>query len=652
LWSGATAVVARLLTTNTYDQGKPDGQDYHLVTTSVSGAETTATPPVVLDPVTTTTGYAPAAAGDTSGWVVRKPTSVTLTAAGASVTSNVKYDSGGRAIEARKPGSSGSDALTSKAVFFTAGTNAADAACGNRPEWAGQACVTLAAGAITGVDASRMGTAFPVKRVTGYSRYGTPTVVTETGTGPVSGSTQTWTRTTTTTLDAAERVAEVAITGTNLPAGGSVDKVITDYDPSTGQAVASRSVNGSGTTTGTVSRQLDVLGRTVKYTDVTGAYATSSYDRYGQPLTYAEFTAGAVSIGSRDFTYDRAIEPRGLLTKVHDSVAGDISATYGPDGQILTEDLPGGIRVTTTYDPSVSPLSRIYTRVSDGQMLGSSVITENTKGKWASHATTAATSQYTYDAFGRLTDVQQTTAVTNVCTWRHYAFTDRAARTSKATKSTVGGCGPVAGGMGTPDSTFSYSYDSADRLVSDTSTASSPWSYDPLGRMTAARSSLDNTVTMSSAYWDNDKVHTQTISGVGTQTWALDPLGRFNTSTFTPTTGPGGTTKTNHYTGDGDNPAWIGESATDPTSVTRYVTGIDGRLAVSTSKTGDRVLQLVDLHGDVTGTLTLDAAGAITTLAYTASDEYGIPLDLNTGGVSARIRKLVGGPGGSDVAEP
>jgi len=88
------------------------------------------------------------------------------------------------------------------------------------------------------------------------------------------------------------------------------------------------------------------------------------------------------------------------------------------------------------------------------------------------------------------------------------------------------------------------------------------------------------------------------------------------------------------------------------TSVTRYVTGIDGRLAVSTSKTGDRVLQLVDLHGDVTGTLTLDAAGAITTLAYTASDEYGIPLDLNTGGVSARIRKLVGGPGGSDVAEP
>ena len=648
LWSGPNQVVARLLTTNTYDQGKPDGQEYHLVTTSVTGAETTATPPVVLDPVTTTTSYAPAAAGDTSGWVVRKPTSVTLTAAGTSVTSTVKYDSAGRAIEARKPGSTGADALTTKAVYWTAGANTADAGCGDRPEWAGQACVPLAVGAITGVDATRMGTALPVKRVNGYSRYGTPTVVTESGTGPVSGISQTWTRTTTTTVDLAERVTSVAITGTNLPTGGSVDKVVTDYDPATGQAVANRSVNGSGTTTGTISRQLDVLGRTVKYTDATGAYAASSYDQYGQPKTYAEFTASGVSIGSRDFTYDRAIEPRGLLTKVHDSVAGDITATYGPDGQILTQDLPGGIRVTTTYDPSVSPLSRIYTRISDGQPLGSSVITENTKGKWATHATTAASSSYTYDAFGRLTDVQQTTAVTNICTWRHYGFTDRAARTSKATKTSNAGCAPVSGGIGTPDSTIGYTYDSADRLVSDTSTATSPWTYDPLGRITSARSSLNPALTLASTYWDNDKIHTQTIAGVGTQSWTLDPLGRFNTSTSSPAVGPGVTTvKTNHYTGDGDNPAWIGESATDPNVVTRYVTGIDGRLALSTSKTGDPVLQMVDLHGDVMGTLTLDTAGSISTISYTATDEYGTPLDLNTGGVSANAPPRYGWLGGA-----
>ena len=87
---------------------------------------------------------------------------------------------------------------------------------------------------------------------------------------------------------------------------------------------------------------------------------------------------------------------------------------------------------------------------------------------------------------------------------------------------------------------------------------------------------------------------------MGTQSWTLDPLGRFNTCTFTPQVGPGVTTvKTNHYTGDGDNPAWSGGSATDPNVVTRHVTGIDGRLALSTSKTGDRIVHSVFGAGTV-----------------------------------------------------
>ncbi|MFZ1617556.1 MAG: hypothetical protein WAT41_09435 [Flavobacteriales bacterium] len=135
---------------------------------------------------------------------------------------------------------------------------------------------------------------------------------------------------------------------------------------------------------------------------------------------------------------------------------------------------------------------------------------------------------------------------------------------------------------------------------------------------------------------------------MGTQSWTLDPLGRFNTCTFTPQVGPGVTTvKTNHYTGDGDNPAWIGESATDPNVVTRHVTGIDGRLALSTSKTGDRIVHLVDLHADVMGTVKLDATGTITTISYTATDEYGTPLDLNTGGVSANAPPRYGWLGGA-----
>ena len=60
--------------------------------------------------------------------------------------------------------------------------------------------------------------------------------------------------------------------------------------------------------------------------------------------------------------------------------------------------------------------------------------------------------------------------------------------------------------------------------------------------MTAARSSLNPATTLISSYFDNDKVRTQTVAGVGTQTWTLDPIGRFSAYTFTPQVGPGGST--------------------------------------------------------------------------------------------------------------
>ena len=37
--------------------------------------------------------------------------------------------------------------------------------------------------------------------------------------------------------------------------------------------------------------------------------------------------------------------------------------------------------------------------------------------------------------------------------------------------------------------------------------------------------------------------------------------------------------------------------------VTRYVDGLDGDLAVSTGKTGGVVVQVSDLHGDITATV-------------------------------------------------
>ena len=633
----------RLNSRNTYDEAKPDAQVYHLATTSTTSAQTVDfpdDPTKALDAVTTRTSYAPTPQlGGESGWKLRKSTAVSVGEGAAAVTSYVKYDANGRTLESRRPSVAGVADWGTQTLYYTAGPNPSDAACGNRPEWAGQPCVTRPTGQIAGADTTRMGTTLPSKRVEVYSRYGTAVKVSETATGP--GATQ---RTTTTTLDAAERTETTAIAVT---AGGqaaqAVETVTTVYDSASGHAVESKTAKGS------VKRTLDVLGRTLTYTDASGASATSTYDRFGQPKTYSEKDKTGASVGSRTFSYDRNLDPRGFLTSVNDSVAGTVSATYGPDGQVLTQTMPGGVNLQIGYDATRTPTTRTYTTGSGG-VIATSAVTVNTKGKWASHATTASTSSYAYDPVGRLTGAQQT--VNGVCTWRQYDFNARSDRTAKRTKSMAKGvaCPGLDTAMGTPTQSVGYTYDSADRLVADTSTGMSPWAYDGLGRMTAMRSVLDPNVTVKATYFDNDRLASQTIDGVATMTWTLDPLGRFDKHTNSPV---GGTavTKQNHYTDDGDSPSWIHENTADPDAITRYVDGPDGQLALSTSKTGGRVLNLVDLHGDVMATLPVadGAAGTanIGQLSFRATDEFGVPLDLNSGGVSANAPPRYGYLGGA-----
>ncbi len=96
-------------------------------------------------------------------------------------------------------------------------------------------------------------------------------------------------------------------------------------------------------------------------------------------------------------------------------------------------------------------------------------------------------------------------------------------------------------------------------------------------------------------------------------------------------------TKVSHYATDSDEPAWVLEDSTLPSDVTRYVSGVEGDLAITTTLTGGRVIHLVDLHGDVVGTLPL--ANSTTTptwagLKYFRADEFGVPINLGSGAPS------------------
>ncbi|MBW0254839.1 DNRLRE domain-containing protein [Cellulomonas sp. PS-H5] len=642
LANDANAVVTmHAITRYSYDEGAPDGMKYHLPTTVTAGGLLVGADidgGAVQDPVVTVNDYNPvdgsAALSPQSGWVHKQPTRVIVNPGRADeLRSSVLYDPFGRPLKSVKPGSSGNDAATTLTVLYSASPNASEPACGGRPEWAGQPCVTRAAGAVTGHDASRMSTVLPEKRVLGYNRFGSPTVVTETASGPVDGSVASVTRTTTTTYDAADRVIAVAVSATGGAAGTAIERTGTVYDALTGDVLETTSLDSNGAVTASIRRSFDELGRLTSYTDADGATTTTTYDRFGATTASTQVIAGRTL--TTTYEYDREIEPRGFVTSVTDPVAGEISATWGPDGQMESEILPGGIELEIDYDAARVPVSRTYRKLAQpfsedqaSNIIWADTVVENHRGQWIRHEASTGTLNYAYDGLGRLITVNDTEAATASCTTRVYGFagSDRSTRTQFATATgDPGATCPTA----TPETIVAY--DSADRLQGIAG-QDAQWSYDPFGRVTALPI---GSALLRNEFYVNDLVRSQTIEGESRQTWSLDPTQRRTTMLREKWNGGSWVeeiTSTSHYANDSDEPTWIAEDATLATDVTRMVSGLEGDLAVTTDLEGGRVIQLVDLHGDVVGTVPVaDGAAAATwsEIRFMRSDEFGNPLPMS-----------------------
>ncbi|MGW4652026.1 DNRLRE domain-containing protein [Kitasatospora sp. NPDC004289] len=583
-----TSVLVRDHNTNTYDEGKPDGRAYHLVTTATDGARIDgyATDAELR---VTKNGYG-TPIGGTSGWVLGTPTSVTTDAAGLTpLTATIKYDASGHALESRKPGSAGTDASTVKTVFYTAGANADDAACGNHPEWAGNPCTTGPGGVITGADSARMPTTLPVKRITRYSRFGDAEETTETNAGK--------TRKAVTVFDGADRIVSTEITSDE---GQALPVVTTEYDPATGDIV--KTYSGKGTASEkSIIRSQDALGRLMSYTDADGGTTTTEFDKFGKPTKVTDPT------GFTSYTYDRVKEPRGLVTSVSDSLAGEFTAKYGPDGQLTEQTYPGGIVRKDSFNAVGSATGRSYTRTSDGAVIWSQSVEVSTQGAVAKDTSSTATRAYTYDRLGHLTKAEQTT-VASGCVTRQYSFDGHSNRTKKATSPTgTGGCSTANAVE------ENHTYDSADRIVD------AGFSYDAFGRTVTTGTGSTNT------YWANDKVASQ-VKGDDKQEWAVDIAHRLTAFTTSRKQADGSwansTSKLNHYGDDSDEVRWTIEDTTQGT-LTRNVSGPDADLSATTSKTGDVQLQLTNLQGSVV--VTTDTA--LTKPVVLDFDEFGIPQD-------------------------
>ncbi|MEU1304066.1 RHS repeat-associated core domain-containing protein [Streptomyces shenzhenensis] len=570
LLPAGSTVSARSWKVNEYDKGRPTDGSAKVkdqLTIVTAGLRVDGYDSLLADKRGTVTQY---------DWVTGLPTLVTEDAGGLALNTNWGYDAQGRVTGVILPGGNGNDA-SSKVFSYWKATGTGF--CQGHPEWEGLLCWTGPAGDITG------GGSNPTTSVDStitYDLFGQPLKTVDT-----SGDSH---RTTTRTYDAVGRLLTSRVTG-NL--GQSVPGITNTYDPDTGRLMTTTSADG-----GTITRDYDNLGRIVSYADADGGATTTEYDALNRPVKNTDTAPSTTS-----YTYDTASDPRGLVTKLTDSVAGSFTAAYDADGSLTNEKLPGGYTLDQTSDPTGALTKRTYTRDSDGTAVFAESVVRSVHEQVTSRSSnTAGTQHYTYDGAGRLNTVEDSDT-DGVCTTRNYTLDKRANRVAQATASGAAGTGCQASGSST-----THSYDSGDRLVDP------GYVYDDFGRTTSLPGSTVD-------YYMTDLTHRQT-TGAKRQTWTLDSAYRFRS--WTEESESSGTwsttaTKVNHYADDDDSPRWITED-TGSGSVTRNIAGIEGGLAATTSKSGDVKLQFINVHGDVSVVQPLDA-GATATLLKT--DEYG-----------------------------
>ena len=586
LESGPT-VEARALKTIEYDNGAPTPPTGtpmpHLPTRETVEAEV---PGIgwLLEQRVTETKY---------NWNLRKPTETVVDPNGLGLRTRIVYDEAtGLPTERRLPANpEGGDARSTKFLYYTKNAHPTDSACGNNAALANLPCKTLPAAQPSGSNPKLL-----VTRYAAYSFLDQPTSVIDSPGGDENASK----RTTTITYDAAGRQVKSKQAG----GGASIPATETLYSSTTGMPVTQQFVceapqSCGGFDSQAVTTTYDTLGRVTSYEDADGNTSGTAYDLLNRPVVVTD------GKGAQTMTYD---EVSGVLVGMEDTAAGVFTASYDADGNIVEQTLPNGLAAQTTYDEAGSPVHLRYEKttncVSSCTWLEFDV-EESVHGQWLEQASTLSSQEYAYDKAGRLTLVKDFTAG-GACTTRSYTFDANSNRTKLVTRSPKVGGACDTESAGTPQT---YGYDSGDRLIGE------GVSYDDFGRITNLPAAYAGGGTLSTSYFANDLVRSQTQDGT-TNTYELDASMRQRRRVRT---GGEAGTEIYHYASGSDSPVWIDEGS----SWIRNIGALGGLSAIQHSEEGT-VLQLPNLHGDIVATASLDPEAA-ELLATFEFDEFGNP---------------------------
>lgn len=583
--ASGTETSARQRTAYEYDRGAPqNGETYRLPTkitqaARLSGGEE-------REPRETTDSYTGAGAQENLGWKFRTPTAVTTEPSGLKLAHTTLLNAtNGRPEETRPPaGQSGSSAHDEKTIYYTAKGEASVGACREHPQWVGLVCRTEPA-------KSAETAGLPVTTIA-YNIWDEPVSSEERFGSAV--------RTKVESYDEAGRLHSSEV---HSAVGEALPKTVFAYNKENG--ALEEQVSGEGGARKAITSVYNRLGQLADYTDAGNDLTRYYYDVDGRPSEVVDEQGH-----SQSYEYDHTT---GLLAKLEDSAAGTFTASYDPEGRLLSEGYPDGLVANYAYNPGGEATSLEYVKATDCSsncVWYRDSVVPSIHAQWLLQTQSFSSGQssqqhYSYDGDGRLTRVQAEAG--SKCTTRVYGYEEEGNRTGLTT-SPPGAKGECSEAN---PSTETHEYNEANQLV-DAGTA-----YNALGDIERLPGKdAGGSELISSFYADNQPERLeQAGQKIGYQ---LDPAGR---PLEVVSTGKVTAEEEQHYDGPSSEPSWTSEMSGQ---FTRFVRGIAGGLVATQHDGEEAVLQIPNLHGDIVATASRsESAPGLS--ARAEESEFGVP---------------------------
>ncbi len=388
------------------------------------------------------------------------------------------------------------------------------------------------------------------------------------------------------------------VTETDYPAiGTAAARAVTNNWAVNGNPLISSTTDNKGT----ISSQIDLLGKTTAYNDVYGEGTTTTYDNVGR------ITSENSQRGNITYNYDGYNRLSGQL------IDGVLYATphYDAYGRLSGVDYPNATQLklsTVSYDQLGRQSGMTYT-LGNGTTTVSDSVNRTQSGLISSGTENGNSKSYSYDPTDRLTSA---TVGPYSFTYGYQAPTNAYgnAVTTSNKNSNITSIGTTFGGSTT---TQTYLYDNADKLYASSDKNIEMPLYDSHGNTTRLGSNWNGGTAETTFTYDSSDRNVDVNQNYGQLEMAYNrDVSNRVIMRYASVNGSNTATQFYGYTDGGDSPDLARDSGWN---ITEKYFQLPGGVVLTTRPTqttasAKAVYSLTDIHGDVM--TTTDATGSKT----------------------------------------